>query len=67
MRKINAFKNNTLKVEHVRKTFKNLNSILKDVENAKNDAKYIKNIFFCIFVVFRYFWIFRKFYKKGVG
>ena len=64
MRKINAFKNDVWKVERVRKTFENLNSFLDDVENAKNDAKYIKNIFFWIFIVFRYFWIFQKFYKK---
>jgi len=36
------------------KTYENLNFFLDDVKNAKNDA-HIKNIFFWIFVVFRYF------------
>ena len=34
-----------------------------NAENAKNDANILKHIFW-IFIIFRYFWIFQKFYQK---
>jgi len=58
MRKINDFKINALKVERVRKTFKNLNSFLDDAENAKNDANILKMYFLgfqCFFAIFGFF------------
>jgi len=60
MRKINDFKNNALKVERVPKIFENLNSF----ETMLKQRKYIKNIFFWIFIVFLYFWIFLKIYQN---
>ena len=42
MKKINDFKNDEWKVERVWKIFKNLNSFLDDVENAKNNVNILK-------------------------
>jgi hypothetical protein len=36
-----------------------------DAENAKNDANILKKHIFWIFIIFHYFWIFQKFYKKS--
>jgi hypothetical protein len=65
MRKIGNFKNNALKVERVPKNFENLNSFETMLKMLKTMQIYIyiKSIFW-IFVVFRYFWIFLKFYQN---
>ena len=52
--KLNAFEN----------LFENLNSFLDDAENTKNDAKYIKNIFFGFLLFFAIFEFFENFIKK---
>jgi hypothetical protein len=64
MRKINYFKNDVWKVERVPKTFKNLNSFLDDVENAKNDANILKIYFFGFLLFFAIFGFFKNFIEK---
>jgi len=59
MKKINDFKNNALKVEHVPNVFENLNSFETMLKMLKNDANVLK-MYFWIFNVFRYFWIFSE-------
>jgi hypothetical protein len=63
MKKINDFKNNALKVEHVPNVFENLNSFETILKMLKNDANVLK-MYFWIFNVFRYFWIFLKIYQN---
>jgi len=63
MKKINDFKNNALKVEHVPNVFENLNSFETMLKMLKNDANVLK-MYFWIFNVFRYFWIFLKIYQN---
>jgi hypothetical protein len=55
MKKINDFKNNALKVERVSNVFENLNSFETMLKMIKKRCKCIKNVFFWIFNVFRYF------------
>jgi len=55
MRKINDFKNNTLKVERVPNIFENLNSLEMMLKMLKTMQIYLKMYFFWIFNVFRYF------------
>ena len=57
-------KNNTLKVERVLKTFKNLNSFETMLKMLKMMQIYLKNVFFWIFVVFAIFGFFENFIKK---
>jgi len=64
MRKINDFKNNTLKVERVPNIFENLNSLEMMLKMLKTMQIYLKMYFFWIFNVFRYFWIFLKIYQN---
>jgi hypothetical protein len=64
MRKIGDFKNNTLKVERVPKTFENLNSFETMLKMLKTMPIYIYINIFWIYVVFRYFWIFLKIYQN---
>jgi len=55
MRKINDFKNNTLKVERVPKIFKNLNSFETMLKMLKMMQIYFKKLFFGFFCCFSLF------------
>jgi len=55
MKKIDDFKNNTLKVKRVPKTFENLNSFETMLKMLKMMQICIKKVFFWIFVVFLLF------------
>jgi hypothetical protein len=50
---INHFKNNILKINHVKKTFKKLNFFYNNVENTKIIQIYQEYIFFTIFKFFK--------------
>jgi len=65
MMKINNFKNDALKVERVPKIVENLNSFETMLKLLKTMQTYLKKRIFWIFVLFRYFWIFQKFYQIG--
>jgi hypothetical protein len=58
MRKINDFKNNTLKVERVPKIFENLNSFETMKKMLKTMQIYLKNVFFEILLFFAIFLFF---------
>jgi hypothetical protein len=63
MRKINNFKNDALKAEHVQKTFKNLNSFKTMLKMLKTMQIYQEHIFFR----FSFFFAIFVFFSKTLG
>jgi hypothetical protein len=64
MRKIVSFENDTLKVEHVQKTFKNLNSFEMTLKMLKTMPTYQEHIFWGFLCFLLFFWIFENMGSK---